>query len=149
MTLQKHTFLWWSTVETWEGTFNDFFGTLSETIHVGSGTYRVKADFTVYSGSASEDITMYSQENKYKYENEDWVKIVSTDKQVFNGLLSSIAADCRDGDMAQNWEFHPGQTVMGYMTIRYITDRHTQVVDITVFDNCNNTIAYLKSLKTE
>lgn len=65
MTLQKHTFLWWSTVETWEGTFNDFFGTLSETIHVGSGTYRVKADFTVYSGSASEDITMYSQENKY------------------------------------------------------------------------------------
>lgn len=65
MTLQKYTFLWWSTVETWEGTFNGDYGALSEIIQVGSGTYRVKADYTVYSGSASEDITMYSQENKF------------------------------------------------------------------------------------
>ncbi|MBQ8683058.1 MAG: hypothetical protein IJ518_00905 [Clostridia bacterium] len=65
MTLQKHTLLWWSKVETWEGTFNNFYGTLCETTQVGSGTYRVKAEFTVYSGSSSEDITLYSQELKF------------------------------------------------------------------------------------
>lgn len=65
MTLQKHTLLWWSKVETWEGTFNTYYGTVCKTIQVGSGTYRVKAEFTVYSGSQSEEITSYSQENKF------------------------------------------------------------------------------------
>ena len=65
MTLQKYTFLWWSKVETWEGTFNDTFGILTRTAQVGSGTYRVKAEFTVYSGSNSEEITSYSQEKKF------------------------------------------------------------------------------------
>ena len=65
MTLQKYTLLWWSKVETWEGTFNDVFGYLSRTVQVGSGTYRVKAEFTVYSGSNSEEITSYSQEKKF------------------------------------------------------------------------------------
>ena len=65
MTLQKYTILWWSKVETWEGTFNQAYGALCETAQVGSGTYRVKAEFTVYSGSNSEEITSYSQENKF------------------------------------------------------------------------------------
>ncbi len=65
MTLQKYTFLWWSKVETWETTIYDSVGFLSRTTQVGSGTYRVKAEYTVYSGSNSEDITMYSQENKF------------------------------------------------------------------------------------
>ncbi len=65
MTLQKYTFLWWSKVETWETTINDFYGFLSRQTQVGSGTYRVKAEYTVYSGSNSEQITSYSQENKF------------------------------------------------------------------------------------
>ncbi len=65
MTLQKYTVLWWSKVETWEITIHDFYGYLSRTTQVGSGTYRVKAEFTVYSGSSSEDITSYSQEYKF------------------------------------------------------------------------------------
>ncbi len=65
MTLQKHTVLWWSKVETWETTINDFVGYLSRSTQVGSGTYRVKAEFTVYSGSNSEEITSYSQECKF------------------------------------------------------------------------------------
>ena len=64
MTLQKYTILWWSKVESWEGTFNEVYGTLSETAQVGSGRYRVKAEFTVYSGSDYEEITDYSQEKK-------------------------------------------------------------------------------------
>ena len=64
MTLQKYTVLWWSKVESWEGTFNNVYGTLSETAQVGSGRYRVKAEFTVYSGSNYEEITTLSQEKK-------------------------------------------------------------------------------------
>ena len=65
MKLQKYTVLWWSTQETWEGTFNDVTGALAKTKTVGKGTYRVKAVYTVYSGSASEEITGTSQEFKY------------------------------------------------------------------------------------
>lgn len=69
MTLQKYTFLWWSEVESWEATFNDVVGTLSRTTTVDdSDTYRVKAIFTVYSGSNSEEITSYSQEFELELE---------------------------------------------------------------------------------
>lgn len=64
MTLQKHTVLWWSNQVSWEGTFYDMSGTLAKTTTVGSGRYRVKAVYTVYSGSASEEITGTSQEKK-------------------------------------------------------------------------------------
>ena len=64
MTLQKYTVLWWSKVETWEGTFNNVYGTLSETAQVGSGRYRVKAEYTVYSGSDYEEITDFTPEKK-------------------------------------------------------------------------------------
>ncbi len=88
-------------------------------------------------------------DSKYKYESGQWVTIDSTDKTVFKGLLSAIEADCREGNMAQNWEFHPGQETMGGLDIRFITDRYTEVIDLTVYSDCANTIAYLKSLKTE
>ena len=65
MTLQKYTVLWWSKVETWEATFNTYYAAMNEITYVNSGTYRVKAEFTVYSGSNSEEITMFSQENKF------------------------------------------------------------------------------------
>ena len=65
MTLQKHTVLWWSNQETWEGTFYDVVGTLCQSTSVNKGTYRVKAVYTVYSGSASEEITGTSQEKQY------------------------------------------------------------------------------------
>lgn len=64
MTLQKYTILWWSKVESWEGTFNGVYGYLSETAQVGSGRYRVKAEITVYSGSNYEEITNYTPEKK-------------------------------------------------------------------------------------
>lgn len=66
MTLQKKFLLWWNTEETWSKTINDFYGSLTKTASVDSGTYRVKVEFTVYSGSKSEEITTYSQENEYK-----------------------------------------------------------------------------------
>lgn len=65
MTLQKKTLLWWSEVDSWSTTINNWYGSLTKTASVGSGTYRVKVEFTVYSGSNSEEITTYSQEKKY------------------------------------------------------------------------------------
>lgn len=66
MKLQKYTVLWWSTQETWEGTFNSVDGALSKTKTVSdSGKYRVRVTYTVYSGSASEEITGTSQTVTY------------------------------------------------------------------------------------
>lgn len=65
MTLQKKTLLWWSEVEAWSATYNTYYGTLSKTASVKSGTYRVKAVYTVYSGSNSESITDYSSQKTY------------------------------------------------------------------------------------
>jgi len=60
MTLQKKSLLWWSDVEEWTTTASDYYATLSKTYAVGSGKYRVKTVYTVYSGSESESITDYS-----------------------------------------------------------------------------------------
>ena len=62
MILQKSVQRRWTDKATWEGTFNDVWGALDESVTVTTGTYRVKAIYTVYSGSAYEEITAYSQE---------------------------------------------------------------------------------------
>ncbi len=64
MTLQKKTLLWWSEVETWSATYDTYYGTLNKSVEVKSGTYRVKAVYTVYSGSANETITDYSSQKE-------------------------------------------------------------------------------------
>ena len=65
MTLQKKTLFWWSEVETWTGTYNTYVGELAKSKSVGSGTYRIKTKFVVYSGSDSETITVKSPEKEY------------------------------------------------------------------------------------
>lgn len=62
MILQKSIKRRWTDMVSWEGTFNDMEGFLDEQTTVTTGTYRVKAVYTVYSGSAYEEITGYSQE---------------------------------------------------------------------------------------
>ncbi len=62
MTLEKKTLWWWSEEESWSQTYNNYRGTLTKTHSVGSGTYRVKAVYVVYSGTQSETITSYSAE---------------------------------------------------------------------------------------
>ena len=66
MTLQKKVLLWWNTVETWTMSVDDWSANLTRThTGLGSGTYRVKAVYVVYSGSNSETITSYSPESTY------------------------------------------------------------------------------------
>lgn len=62
ITLQKQSLFWWSTVDSWEIVFLSDNATVEKSASVGSGTYRVKAVYTVYSGSDYEKITSYSPE---------------------------------------------------------------------------------------
>lgn len=62
MILQKSIKRRWTDMVTWEGAFNGMDGYLNELTTVTTGTYRVKAVYTVYSGSDYEEITSYSQE---------------------------------------------------------------------------------------
>ena len=67
MTLQKKGLFGWS--EEWDYTYGVYTHALDKTeiTSVGSGTYRLKVVFTVYSGTASETITAYSSEVKVSF----------------------------------------------------------------------------------
>ena len=86
------------------------------------------------------------QSNKYKYENEDWKVIDSRNIDYFRGLLTAIEADCETGLMAQNWEFHRGEESLGHLEIRYFSGSATKILDLTIFQYCENTYSYLKGL---
>lgn len=62
MTLQKKGFLgfWWSDETSWTQTFHNYNATMNRKHSVSSGTYRIKAVYTAYGGSASETLTEYS-----------------------------------------------------------------------------------------
>lgn len=63
MELQKLSSGTYSTVETWEQTFAGSIGSMEESkITNPFSTYRLKATFTAYSGSASETKTLYIYE---------------------------------------------------------------------------------------
>lgn len=62
ITLQKKTLLWWNDVDSYTITYHGYTGSPSRSFTVGSGTYRAKVVYTVYSGSASETITDYSSQ---------------------------------------------------------------------------------------
>ena len=58
MTLQKRTLLlFWTDEQTWTQTFYNYYGTLAQTKSVSSGTYRVVANYTAYSGTKTEKTT--------------------------------------------------------------------------------------------
>ena len=62
MILQKSIKRRWTDMASWEGTWTKTYASLSRSTTVTTGTYRVKAVYTIYSGSAYEEITAYSQE---------------------------------------------------------------------------------------
>lgn len=62
MTLQKKGLLWWSDASNdFDYTMHSYYAYTDNTYTVGSGTYRLKVVFTVYSGTDYETITAYSQ----------------------------------------------------------------------------------------
>ena len=66
MTLQKKTLLlFWSTEKEWTTTVNDVDAVLSKTVAVDSGTYRVKVEAKVYSGSNYENVDCTSPTREF------------------------------------------------------------------------------------
>lgn len=66
MKLQKRVLLlFWSDEYTWSQTFNSYTGTLSKNVAVTSGTYRVQATYTAYSGTKTETTTGTSPSHTY------------------------------------------------------------------------------------
>ncbi len=86
-------------------------------------------------------------EGKYG-DNENWRSFSGEEgKNIARGLIEAIYWDCREGNMAQNWEFHQAEESEGSLTICYYVDRYvTEYVDITIYASCENTVNYLKSL---
>lgn len=66
MTLQKKTLLlFWGTEKEWTITVNDYTAALSKTVSVDSGTYRVKVEAKVYSGSNYENVDCTSPTREF------------------------------------------------------------------------------------
>ncbi len=87
------------------------------------------------------------EEDLIKFEPQEDHLNLGLDPVILKGLLEAIEADCKAGNMAQNWDFHPDTSSAGNMTIGFTSDRYiTEYVDITVFSDCQNTIDYLTSL---
>ena len=75
---------------------------------------------------------------------------------ITKGLIEAIEADCLAGNMAQIWEFHKNQETCGYVTIQYVVPTNntyvpytTKYLDITIYEDCANTIRYLESLTAQ
>lgn len=62
MELQYASTVIFNTIKTWTATYNSYRATMEKTTTVDSGRYRLKVTFTVYSGSASEEISVRSSE---------------------------------------------------------------------------------------
>lgn len=65
------------------------------------------------------------------------------DQSVARGLVEAIYADCLAGNMSQWW--NEAESV-GYVGLQ-MTQSHYNYRDITIYDSCENTINYLKSLQ--
>ena len=57
--------LFWTDEATWSQAFNSYTGTLSKSVNVSSGTYRVQATYTAYSGTKTETTTGTSPSQTY------------------------------------------------------------------------------------
>lgn len=87
----------------------------------------------------------------YKYYEEETVCFTGeTGKGYIQGLLEAVEQDCKEGNMSQVWEFHPGAETQGYITVCYGVDRYREeYMDIAVFSDCKNTMAFLRNMPTE
>lgn len=70
-------------------------------------------------------------------------------KNYARALMEAIYQDCKDGNMAQNWEFHNGDSE-GNLTICIYVDRYsTYYLDMTIYSDCENAVNFLRSLPKE
>lgn len=68
---------------------------------------------------------------------------------VLSGLFQAIIKDCAAGHMAQSWEFSRSRQTIASITLEYKKNSYKGYLNINIFDDCENTIGYLKSLQSE
>ena len=90
--------------------------------------------------SEVEEMAKYAEEEdlviKEDFSNSDTVK----------GLMRAIIADCEAGNMAQAWNYHSGDPYGTINLVRYVSRYQTEYRDITIYDDCENTIEFLRQL---
>ncbi len=79
------------------------------------------------------------------------------EEPLITGLMEAVGKDCEAGTMAQLWNYHQDQEPCGYIFIEALeyedegayTYKRTKNIEITVYEDCVNTIAYLKALTAQ
>lgn len=66
---------------------------------------------------------------------------------VLTGLFDALIKDCQAGRMAQSWEFTKGREAVASITLEYKLGTHPSYLSITIYEDCENTVAYLNSLQ--
>lgn len=121
----------------------------------------------VYVEKYGEDSIVYQTTDLSK----DGASAVGLNVELVQGLMEAIIADCEAGNMAPPWEYHTNHSTFGWITIQSIVPQanetvssdsndhslssfpyenldHTTVsyLEIKIYENCANTIMYLKSI---
>ncbi len=60
------------------------------------------------------------------------------------GLIRAMQADCENGNMAQHWQYHQNEADVGFVVLTYPSGEQRS---INIFEGCENTVRFLKSLK--
>ena len=69
------------------------------------------------------------------------------DSELVQGLMEAVAQDCREGNMAQQVQFHQESKLIGWVYITCKHDRYSYVdINIELYDDCYHTLNYLKTL---
>ena len=95
----------------------------------------------------TEPLDTITEEIMVKYEPEEGWAQIAMNTQLLRGLLEAMEKDCKAGNMAQNWDYHPDEETIGSLNFALAQDRYsTRYTDITVYSGCENTVNYLRSL---
>ena len=83
---------------------------------------------------------------KYADEEDLVIKEAFSKSETVQGLMRAILADCEAGSMAQAWNYHSGDPYGTINLARYVSKYQTQYRDITIYNDCENTIEFLRQL---
>ena len=67
---------------------------------------------------------------------------------VLQGLFEAMKKDCGSGEIAQSGQIY-NKAIYAHINLKYYLGTSAGYLDIEIFEGCENTIAYLKSLQTQ
>lgn len=92
------------------------------------------------------DLSYY--EEKYGESGEGFYYLTDAPEHdlILQGLFEAMQKDCGSGNLARSGVFYDKE-IYAHINLRYRSATHTDYIDIDIFEGCENTIAYLKSLQ--